>query len=198
MNTKFVKLAAAFMLAAVMLALIACATIPSGIKETAVIETPDGVIIVDTFTTTATVVAIDVAKRKVRLVFPDGKKTTYKAGPEIVNFDQIQIGDQVRATLTEEVAVFIGHGSSASATGATGVALAPVGAKPGGVLVDTMQLTAKVTAVDAMSRKVTLELPDGTSKKVKVGKKVDLAAVMPGDNVTVQVSEGLAITVEKP
>ena len=199
MNTNIVKLSRIFLLAAAMLALFACATRgPIGTEETAVIETPDGAIIVDTFTTSAKVTAIDAAKRKVTLVFPDGKKTTYKAGPEVVNFEQIQVGDQVRATVTEEAAVFIGRGAPPSAAAGTGVALAPVGAKPGGVLVDTMQVTAKVTSVDAKSRKVTFELPDGTSKKVKVGKKVDLAAVMPGDNVTVQVSEGLAITVEKP
>ncbi len=186
------------MLVAAMLALIACATPPTGTEEVTVIETPDGAIIVDTFTTTATVTGIDTARRKVTLVSPDGKKTIYKAGPEVVNFGQIQIGDQVKATLTEEAAVFIGHGAPPSAVVGTGVALVPVGAKPGGVLVDTMQLTAKVTSVDTKSRKVTLEFPDGVSKKVKAGKKVDLAGVKPGDNVTVQVSEGLAITVEKP
>lgn len=198
MKTNIVKLQGAFLLVAAMLALIACATTPIGTEEVTAIETADGAIIVDTFTTTATVTGIDVAKRKVMLVFPDGKKTTYKAGPEAVNFSQIQVGDQVRATLTEEVAVFIGYGAPPSATVGTGVALAPVGAKPGGVLVDTMQLTVKVTAVDAKSRKVTLEFPDGTSKRVKVGKRVDLAAIKLGEDITVQVSEGLAITVEKP
>ena len=181
-----------------MFVLIGCATTPRYIEETSVIETLDGVIIVDTFTATATVTAIDEAKRKVTLVFPDGKKTVYRAGPEVVNFDQIQVGDQVKVVLTEEAAIFIGRGAPPSATDATAVALAPVGAKPGGVMVETIQLTAKVTAVDAKSQKVTLELPNGTSKKVKVSKKVDLEALRPGDNVTVQVSEGLAITVEKP
>jgi hypothetical protein len=198
MNTNLFKLAVAFLLTAVMLALVACATTPRGIEETSVIETSDGVIIVDTFTATVTVTAIDAAKRKLTLVSPDGRKTTYKAGPEVVNFGQIQVGDQVKVVVTEEAAIFIGRGAPPSAADATAVALAPVGAKPGGVLVDTMQVTAKVTAVDAKSRKVTLELPDGTSKKVKVGKKVDLASIMPGDNVTVRLSEGLAITVERP
>ncbi len=199
MNTEIIRLPGMLLLAAAMLALVACATPgPVGNEQMAVIETPDGAIIVDTFDTTAKVTAVDASKRKVTLVFPDGKKTTYKAGPEVVNFDQIQVGDQVRATVTEEAAIFIGRGAPPSAAAATGVALAPVGAKPGGVLVDTMQVTVKVTAVDAKSRRVTFELPDGTSKKVKVGKKVDLAAVTPGDSITVQVSEGLAITVEKP
>lgn len=194
MNRDFIKPVALVFL----LAFAACSTAPEGTENITVIETADGAIIVDTFTTTATVTGIDRAKRKVTLVTPGGTKSTYQAPPEMVNFDQLRIGDQVRATLTEEVAVFIGSGAPPSAMAATGVALAPVGAKPGGVLVDTSQVTAKVTAVDAKSRKVTFQLPDGSSKQVKAGKKVDLSAVRPGDNVTVQVSEGLALTVERP
>lgn len=89
-------------------------------------------------------------------------------------------------------------GTEDVALAGAGVALAPVGAKPGGVLVETAQVTVKVTDVDAKNHKVTFELPDGTTKKVKAGSKVDLSTVRPGDNVTMQVSEGLAITVEKP
>ena len=165
--------------------------------EIMAIETPDGVIIVETTTMTATVKAIDVAKRKLTLVSPGGSKSTYKAGPEVVNFSQIQVGDQIKAVVTEEVAIFIGSGAPPSGSSATGIVLAPVGSKPGGVLVDTEQITVKVTAVDAAKNKVTFELPDGTTKTVKADKKVDVSKLHPGDNVTVQVSEGLAITVEK-
>jgi uncharacterized OB-fold protein len=199
MNKNILKPIALVLLPAAILALASCATPkPEGVGETTVVETADGAVIVDTFTTTATVTAIDSAKRKVTLVTPGGSKSTYQAGPEIVNFDQVRVGDQVKATVTEEVAIYIGSGAPPSAMAGAAVALAPVGAKPGGVRVDTTQVTVKVTAVDAQSRKVTFQLPDGTTKKVKVGKQVDLSAVRPGDNVTVQVSEGLAITVEKP
>jgi Cu/Ag efflux protein CusF len=187
-----------YFLATLLVLFAACSTAPEGVGETTVIETADGAIIVDTFTTTATVTGIDSAKRKVTLVTPGGTKSTYQAGPEMINFEQIRIGDQVRATVTEEVAVFIGSGAPPSAIAASAVALAPLGAKPGGVRVDTTQVTVKITAVDAKSRNVTFELPDGTTKKFKAGKKVDLSAVRPGDNVTVQVSEGLALTVERP
>jgi hypothetical protein len=185
------------LIAAALVALAGCKSQGlSGVEETTLIETPDGAIIVDTFTVTAMVSAIDSATRKVTLVSPDGRKATYKAGPEVVNFGQIRAGDRVKAVLTEEAAVFIGHGAPPSAMAASGVALAPVGAKPSGVLVDTMQVTARVMAVDAKTRKVTFDLPDGR-KTVKVGKQVDLATVMPGDNVTVQMSEGLTLAVEK-
>ena len=61
-----------------------------------------------------------------------------------------------------------------------------------------MEITAKVTAVDAAKRKVTLELPDGSKKTVKAGKQIDLSSIKAGDNVTVQHTEAVAITVEKP
>ncbi len=198
MNRYMIKTIALALLPAAALTFTACSTTPEGYGETTVIETAGGAVIVDTFTTTATVTGIDSAKRKVTLVTPKGSKSTYVAGPEVVNFAQIRIGDQVRATVTEEVAIFIGSGAPPSAMAGSGVALAPVGAKPGGVIVDTAQITAKVTAVDAKSRKVTFQLPDGSAKTVKVGKKVDLTYVNLGDNVTVQVSEGLAITVDRP
>ena len=79
----------------------------------------------------------------------------------------------------------------------TTVVLVPEGANQGNLLVDTSQITVKVINVNAVKHKVTFEFPDGTTKTVKVGKKVDLSTVHPGDNVTVQVSEGFAITVEK-
>jgi hypothetical protein len=185
------------LIAAALVALAGCKSPGlSGVEETTLVETPDGAIIVDTFTATAMVGAIDAAQRKVTLVSPDGRKTTYKAVPEVVNFGQIRAGDRVKVVLTEEAAVCVGRGAPPSALAASGVALAPVGAKPAGVLVDTMQVTATVAAVDAKSRKVTFDLPDGR-KTVKVDKQVDLAAVMPGDNVTVQMSEGLTLAVEK-
>jgi len=197
MKATTLKYAGIGLVSAAMFVFTSCST-TDGTEDISAIETPDGAIIVDTVTTSATVTAIDAAKRKVTLVSLDGHKTTYKCGPEVVNFPQIQVGDQVKATVTEEAAIYIGQGAPPSAMVGTGVALSPVGYKPGGAFVDTAQATATITAVNAKRHKVTLKLADGSSKTVKVGKKVNLAAVSPGDDVTVQLSEGFAIAVQKP
>ena len=195
-KSNSLKLAALALLPAALLTFTSCST-PSGNEEITALETADGAAIVDTIKTSATVTAIDGDKRKVTLALADGKRTTVKCGPEVVNFNQIQINDRLNVTITEELAVFLGNGAPPSAAGAGAIALAPVGAKPGGVMADTVEITAKVTAIDAKHRKVTLSLPDGTSKKVKAGKQVNLSAVKIGDNVTVQHTESLAITLEK-
>ncbi len=196
MNNVIIKFVTPVLLLLAMLLFTSCAT-PKGTTEITAIETPEGAIIVETTTMTATVAAINPAKRKLTLVSSNGSKSTYKAGPEVVNFDQIQVGDQIKAVVTEEVAIFIGSGAPPSSMTETTVVIVPAGANTGSMLVDTAQITVKVIDVNTAKRKVTFELPDGTTKTVKVGKKADLSTVRPGDNVTVQVSEGFAITVEK-
>lgn len=197
MKTYLLRLAAMALAPAAMLTIAACSPSIDGTEDITVIETADGAIIVDTFTTTATVTGINADKREVMLVAPDGRRTTYKAGPDMVNFNQLQVGDQVTAVLTEEVAVSIGSGAATLPTGGA-VALAPVGAKPGGVMVETANVTAKVTAVDVKRHKVTFQLADGTTKTVKAGKKVDVTILKVGDSVSIQVGQGLLITADKP
>lgn len=197
MNNRTLKWATHSLLVVGLLGLTACSTM-DGTEEVDAVETPDGAIIVDTFTTTATVLAVDGANRKVTLQTADGHKTKYKCGPQVANFNQIQVGDKVKVEVSEEAAIYLGQGNPPSADAGAAVALAPVGSKPAGLVVGTVQATAKIVAVNAKRHKVTLQLSDGTTKTVKVGKKVNLAAVEPGDDVTVELTEGLAISVEKP
>ena len=196
MKPNLLKLATLALLPAAMLTFTSCST-TTGTEEVTALETADGMAIVDTYRINATVTGIDATKRKITLTTADGKRTTVKCGPEVANFSQIQINDRVSVTTTEELAVYLGRGDAPSAAGATTVALAPVGAKPGGVMANTVQLTAEVKFINPQKRRVVLELPDGSTKTVKAGKKVDLNSVKPGDTVTVQHTEAVAITVDK-
>jgi hypothetical protein len=158
-----------------------------------------GVIATETTTATATVQAVDPAHRTVTLRSPDGTTSIYKVGKEAINFDEIKVGDEVKATLVKSLAVAIRKpGEPPSAGESQTVALAPKGAKPGGIIVDTAQLTARVTAVDTAHRTVTLVGPAGNTQTLKVGPNVDLTKVQPGDNVVVRYTEALALLVEKP
>jgi Cu/Ag efflux protein CusF len=183
---------------ALLLVLGGCQTAPTPTEET-VVETKDGAVVVDTYRATATVTAVDRASRKVTLMTPDGKKTTFKAGPEVRNFDQLQVGDKVEAELVEELAVFLSKdGAPPSATETAAVAVAPKGSKPGVFMADTVRVSARIKAVDTGKRKVTLQLPDGTTKTVQAGKSVDLSKVRAGDDIVIQYTEAVAIVVEKP
>lgn len=150
-------------------------------------------------TATATVQAVDPDNRTVTLRSPDGTTKTYQVGPEAVNFDQIQVGDQVKATYVESLALDVRKANEPpSAAERQEITRAPKGAMPGGVIVNTTELTARVTAIDPTNRTVTLVGPAGNTRTLKVGPNVDLTKVHTGDNVVVRYTESLKIQVERP
>jgi hypothetical protein len=165
----------------------------------AVVEGVPGGVVVQTHEVTATVAAIDQAHRRVTLVSSDGIKQTVKAGPEVINFDQIRVGDQLKVKVAEELVAYLAEvGAPANDSAATLVALAPKGAKPGGVVADTVQVTAKVTAIDLKQHTATLQFADGSTRTVAVRQDVDLTRRHVGEAVVIRMTEMLAISVEKP
>jgi hypothetical protein len=164
-------------------------------------DKPDaaGAIEVDVITATSKVTAVDTAKRTVTLTNEAGESNTYKLGKKVRNFDQIKVGDQVKATLLESVAVIV-RKSSAPPDAAEGrlVAVAPKGAMPGVVMAKAREITAKIVSVDTQARTVTVEGPMGGKPTIKVGPKVNLNELQQGDDVTLRVTDALAISVEKP
>jgi hypothetical protein len=153
----------------------------------------------DSATATATVEAIDREKRMVTLKGESGQTRQIYLGKSVVNFDQIQVGDKVRATLAEEVAVAVTKGGpSPSVSEGIFTARAPVGSKPGILIANTAQITGKIQSIDAAKRTITLVEADNEPRPIQVGPKVDLAELKAGDDVTARVTQALAILVEKP
>ena len=158
-----------------------------------------GGIVVNTVEVSARVVAVDQASRTATLMDQDGEKFDVKVGPEAVNFDQVKKGDLVKVTVTEQVVIYVAKEGTASSDdgGARVVALAPKGAKPGGLVAGTVQITGTVVAIDQEKRIVTLRFDDGTFKAFSVREDIDLTQHKKGEQVVFQITEMVAITVEK-
>lgn len=158
-----------------------------------------GAIEVSAITKTAKVTAVDPAKRTVTLVNPDGITNSYELGKSVRNFDQIKVGDEVKATLLEAVAVAVSKSNAPpDASGSDLVAVAPKGAMPGVIMAKTRQISAKIVSVDPQARTVTVEGPAGGTPTIRVGPKVNLNELQKGDDVTLRVTDALALRVEKP
>jgi Cu/Ag efflux protein CusF len=161
---------------------------------------PIGGAIVDVVKITATVEKVDYATRMVTLKGPKGNTLTFKASDAVKNLDQVKVGDKVNAQYLESVAVFVrksGEPPMAGEMDAVGVA--PKGAKPGVVMVQTDQVTAKVKAVDVKKRTLTLTGPEGQTKTFKVDPSVKrLNEIKKGDEIVLRVTQALAIEVVKP
>lgn len=201
MKMKIQTLTIAALLPAALLTFTSCSTEPKGESAslTAIQAGEPGGMMVETYKETATVTGIDRTTRKVTLVTKDGTKTSFKAGPAVANFNQIEVGDQVKATVTEQIVVFVRKPGEPSGDGAAAaVALAPLGDKPGVLLANTVEITAKVKSLDVPHRKATLLFPDGTSKTFMVRKDLDLTKHSVGDEVVIRTTEAVAISVEKP
>jgi hypothetical protein len=154
---------------------------------------------VDTYTTTDTVKAIDYATRTVTLQGPDGTTGTYRIGPEMTNFNQVHVGDQVKATVTEGLAVGVRKaGTPPNAGEKISVALAPKGARPGMFVEKTAEATAKITGIDRSAGTVTLDGMAGKQRTMKLAPGVDMSNMKKGDDVVVRYTDAIALVVEKP
>ncbi len=159
-----------------------------------------GVVMVEVAELKAKVDAVDPVKRLVTVTGPRGNTVMLKVGPEVKNLDQVKAGDQIVARYYDSVALFVRKSSEPPAAGeVAAVQVAPKGAKPGAVAVDTVEVTATVEAIDYQKRTVTLKGPEGKTRTIKVDPGVKrFNEVKKGDELVLRYTEALAISVQKP
>jgi hypothetical protein len=204
MKTKLLNLTTLALFPAALLTFTSCSSTCStpAVATTSAAAYQQGVpggVVVETHKLTATVTGIDAANRHVTLRTADGNKTTVKCGPDVINFDQIRVGDQLKVTVVEQLVAYLADAGAPPNDGAaTAVLLAPRGAKPGGVIANTVQVTATVKAIDLKHHTATLQFPDSSTRTVAVRPDVDLTQRKVGEAVVIRTTETLAILVEKP
>lgn len=164
-----------------------CSTATPGIGEEAVFQTADGVAIVDTFTAVATITAVNATSRKVTLIDADGKSSSYKAASG-VDVSQFRVGEQVAVRVMDETLLEIKRGV-APASDSIATSFAAAADEDGDTATfegETVEVSAKISAVDTKSRTVTLQLADGTTKTIKAQGNVDLNQAAVGTTVVVK------------
>ena len=197
MKIKLLKLAARLLIPVALLAFTSCSSAPPS-QATAPEALRNGVII-DGVTAIATVQSVDAKTRNVVLQRPDGQLIAYECGPDVVNFDQIRAGDHVTVQVADAVVIVLTKGGMPPSAGAATVMVrTPLGANPGGKLVDTVAFTAKVLKVDKLNREVTLRMVDGMAQTVKVGHGIRLSHLKPGNDVGVRLTRAFLIAVTPP
>jgi hypothetical protein len=145
---------------------------------------------------TAEVVGIDRVDRTLVLLGPEGEVITVEVGHAARNFDQIRIGDEIEATYYQSVAVSIERaGGKLSESDALVAARAPEGSSPGAVVVETVEVSAEIVAIDRLTRKLTLKLPDGRKVKTRVDEDVKIYNdLRVRDLIHVRYTEAVAVT----
>ena len=147
----------------------------------------------------ATVEAIDQSTRMVTLKGPKGDTLTFKAGEEVRNLAQVQVGDEVKFAYYESVAVrVLKEGEAFPPAGeSAAMARAKQGEKPAGVIGAETTLNATITAIDKKAKTATLKGENGKSVTVTPLRPEKLDEVKVGDRLVITYTEAVAVKVEK-
>jgi len=118
------------------------------------------------------------------------------AGPEVKNFAQIKVGDQVTVEYVESLALELkkGGGAPVAATAKEGAAAAKPGERPGMVGGRQVTVVADVIDVNAETQVVTLKGPQRTVE-MKVRDPEQFKLIKKGDQVQATYTEAMAIAV---
>jgi hypothetical protein len=187
--------------AAALLFMVSCASDPEDERNTshAYREGVPGGTWIDSYKTPATVAAIDPATRKVTLVASDKSRNTFTAGPDFKDFDQLKVGDQVQAAVARELVVFVHqHGLPPEADTTAAKELMEDTEHSGILKSDTVEKTAKVTAINRTRGEATLQFADGTTHNISVRRDVNLYNVKLGEEVVIRSRSAVVLNLEKP
>jgi len=146
---------------------------------------------------TATITAIDKATRDITLKGPQGNEVVVTAGPDVKNFDNMKVGDQVNAQYVEALTLELkkGGGMTVARSDQGGVLEAKPGQKPGGVAGRQVTIVADVVDVNPAKQSITLRGPKRTVEVV-VPDPAQFKLVAKGDQVEATYTQALAILVE--
>lgn len=152
----------------------------------------------DAIVATAKVENVNQQTREVTLRGADGKQVTVVAGPEVRNLPQLAVGDVVRLTYVESVAVrMAGAGEGGPATGAVVAGRAPEGAKPAGMLGAAVSTVVTFRSYDPATGIATFIGADNQERSIKVDPAMQefAAARRPGDRVAIDMTNAVAVSI---
>jgi hypothetical protein len=167
--------------------------------DTTTVNEPGHVEREDVVRVSAIVEKIDQSTRVVTLRNSEGRKTTFRAGPDVRNLAQVKKGDQVDVALYRSVAMQLRKaGEVEPGVAAAGAAeRAEPGEMPSAAGAQSIKMIATIRALDRANQTATLEGPDGEVATIAVRNPAHFDVAEVGDLVEITYTEAMAISVEK-
>jgi hypothetical protein len=146
---------------------------------------------------TGTITAIDMSNRHVTIRSAEGEEETFVADKS-VRLETAKVGDQVQVDYSLAVAVSLkkGGGAPVVRTEAASASRSPSSATPAIHASNRTTITADVLGVDQANQMVKLKGPEGNVVDVKVNDKKAMADVAVGDQVIVEMTEAVAVSLK--
>lgn len=150
---------------------------------------------------TATVAQIDAENRTVVLAGSGGTRVLVTAGPEVRNFNQIEVGDQVQVGFYTGLAIAVKPAGTPARGVEKAVATtrAPAGERPAGGVGTSIATTVTIDSVDTSFNTVTFKRADGITRTLAVQDPEALQFIRhlkPGDAVEITYTEAIAVRIQ--
>lgn len=147
----------------------------------------------------AYVIEVDQEQRMLAVQDLEGNMVTLEVGPEVRNFDQIEVGDRISAEYREAVAFAVRRPGEAQpgVTESARVERAAPGEKPAAGAEETVTVTTTLESIEADRTAVTLREPNGDLLTVRVRDPENLENVQVGDRVQIEYSRAVAVSVDE-
>jgi len=165
-------------------------------REVTVGKTPGVVGAAQTVQVSATITAIDAASRAITVKGPQGREVTFIAGPEVKNFSQLKVGDQVDAQYSESLVVELkkGGGMAVGATEQSAMASAKQGGNPAGMGGRQVTVVGDVINLDPATQTVTVRGKERTLD-LKVRDPDQFKLMAKGDQIQATYTEAVGVAV---
>lgn len=154
-------------------------------------------------TVSATVQAIDQAKREVTLKGPLGNVVTFTVDKRVKRLNEVKVGDDVTAeyyvSLAGELRAPTPEEKQSPVQIMTQVVKAPKGTEPAAGALRVMKVVTTVEGLDLPTQSVTLkgQGPKGYTATIRAKNVDNLKQLRLGDTIVVTFTEALAISLEK-
>ena len=145
---------------------------------------------------TARITAINAKTREITLRGPRGADVTMVAGPEVRNFAQLRVGDNVNVRYLQAIVLELkkGGGKKVERTEKAGVVSAKPGEAPGAAAGRQITVVGDVVNVDEGTHTVTVRGPKRTVE-LDVEDPEQLKLIAKGDQIEARYTEALAVDV---
>jgi len=144
------------------------------------------------------IVQIDKASRVVTVKNAAGDTMSVECGPEVKNFAQLKVGDQVQTTYKETLTIHVEGSGEPEATAESMTSQAKPGEKPAASITERTTAKATIKAIDKVKGTATLQSLSGEQFTVVADNKANLDKVQVGNVVVVTYTVAHAISVSKP
>ena len=168
----------------------------AGAQEPSRADQPKKVTKENQVTATATIKAIDPATRTVTLRSENGDEDTFKVGLDVTRFNELKVGDTIRATYYESLVFQVRKAGETTATSGAVAAGGRLKDTPGGAIGTQETTTVTVKAVDMNVPSITVVTSDGRTLTRKIADKKNLEGVNAGDKIDITYTQGLVVAAE--